>query len=195
MKSMNINSKLIAVVLLLQIVTGVVVFAITRAYYLDTAGDDSVAMSRQQAETANLTTDQLIRSLEEKITQQPTSENPAELNQQANEAFQRQDFERAAELYQRLVELSPEDASAYNNLGLTLHYLGRSDDALQILQMGSELQPNFQRIWLTLGFVNKGIGQNVAARQAFEQAIALGADTDPGRSAQEMLQELPQSTP
>jgi Flp pilus assembly protein TadD len=195
MKSMNINSKLIAVVLLLQIVTGVVVFAITRAYYLDTAGDDSVAMSRQQAETANLTTDQLIRSLEEKITQQPTSENPAELNQQANEAFQRQDFERAAELYQRLVELSPEDASAYNNLGLTLHYLGRSDDALQILQMGSELQPNFQRIWLTLGFVNKGIGKNPEARQAFERAVALGADTDPGKSAQAMLHELPPTAP
>jgi Flp pilus assembly protein TadD len=179
----------------LQIVTGVVVFTITRAYYLDKTGSNPVALSDQQAGTADLTTDELILSLEEELRVQPASNNPAQINQQANEAFQQQNFERAAALYQRLVELSPEDASAYNNLGLTLHYLGRSDDALQILKMGSELQPSFQRIWLTLGFVNKGIGQNVAARQAFEQAIALGADTDPGRSAQEMLQELPQSTP
>ncbi|MGD8588581.1 MAG: tetratricopeptide repeat protein [Chromatiales bacterium] len=192
---MKISIKLLSVILLLQIVTGVVVFTITRAYYLDKAGSNPVALSDQQAGTADLTTDELILSLEEELRVQPASNNPAQINQQANEAFQQQNFERAAALYQRLVELSPEDASAYNNLGLTLHYLGRSDDALQILKMGSELQPSFQRIWLTLGFVNKGIGQNVAARQAFEQAIALGADTDPGRSAQEMLQELPQSTP
>ena len=192
---MKISLKLLSVVVLLQIVTGVVVFTITRAYYLDKAGTNPVAVSTQQAEMADLTTDELIHSLEEKLAIQPVSANPAEINQQANQAFQQQNFERAAELYQRLVELTPEDASAYNNLGLTLHYLGRSQDALQILKMGSELQPGFQRIWLTLGFVNKGIGQNAAARQAFEQAIALGVDTDPGRSAQAMLQDLPQSAP
>ena len=192
---MKISFKLISAVFLLQIVTGVVVFAITRVYYLETAGDASDRLSSRQSETVDLTTDELIHSLEQQITAQPTSADPAQINQQANEAFQRQDFEKAAELYQRLVEVSPEDASAYNNLGLTLHYLGRSDDALQILKMGSELQPNFQRIWLTLGFVNKGIGQNAAARQALERAVALGADTDPGKSAQAMLQQLPRSTP
>jgi tetratricopeptide (TPR) repeat protein len=179
---------------LLQIITGVLVFTLTRAYYLDRARSDPKTSTIQQAETADLTTDELIHSLQ-KLTQQPASANPTQISQQADEAFRRQDFARAAELYQRLVELSPEDASAYNNFGLTLHYLGRSEDALAILKMGTELQPDFQRIWLTLGFVNKGIGQNEAARQAFERAIALGPDTDPGRSAQTMLQELPQSAP
>jgi Flp pilus assembly protein TadD len=191
---MKIGFKLVSVVLLLQIVTGVLVFTLTRAYYLETAAPNPDAMSDRQAETVDLTTDELIQSLQ-KLTERPVSANPAEINQQANEAFQQQNFQRAAGLYQRLLELSPEDASAYNNLGLTLHYLGRSEDALEILRMGSELQPNFQRIWLTLGFVNKGMGRNAAARQALERAIALGADTDPGRSAQAMLRELPRSTP
>ena len=192
---MKINFKLFSVILLSQIVTGALVFTLTRAYYLDRPASNPGTASARTVDPADLTTDKLIRSLEEKLTAQSASANPAELNQQADEAFQQQNFERAVELYQRLVELSPEDASAYNNLGLTLHYLGRSQDALQILKMGSELQPDFQRIWLTLGFVNKGIGQNTAARQAFERAIALGADTDPGRSARAMLQELPQSDP
>jgi tetratricopeptide (TPR) repeat protein len=187
---MKIDSKLLTVVLLLQIATGVVVFTLTRAYYLDATVSDPDALSRQQAVTVDLSTDELIRGLEQ-YTEPAAAADPLALNQKADGAFQRRDFVRAAALYQRLIELSPDDASAYNNLGLTLHYLGRSGDALEILKLGSELQPDFQRIWLTLGFVNKGIGQSEAARQAFERAIALGADTAPGRSAQEMLQTLP----
>jgi len=187
---MKISFKLISVVLLLQIVTGVVVFAITRAYYQE----QTATGSGQAADAQDLTTDDLIQALKQHA-ELGLPDDPEILNQQANQAFAQQDFARAAELYQKLVELSPEDASAYNNLGLTLHYQGRSRDALEILRMGTDLQPNFQRIWLTLGFVNKGIGENEAARQALERAIELGADTDPGRAAREMLDKLPAPAP
>ena len=191
---MKMSFKLLSVVLLLQIVTGVLVFTITRGYYLDQALSHHDALSGRTVRADDMSTDELIRGLQ-KYTQQGPSDNPGEINQQANEAFQRRDFVRAAALYQRLIELSPEDASAYNNLGLTLHYLGRSKDALEILKLGSELQPDFQRIWLTLGFVRSGVGQREAARQAFERAVALGSDTDPGKSARQMLQKLPELTP
>jgi len=74
---------------------------------------------------------------------------------------------------------------------LTLHYLGRSDEALKILKRGTEIQPQFQRTWLTLGFVQSRVGNFQEAKEAFKQAIELGPETGPGKSASEMLSKLP----
>ncbi|MDJ0806077.1 MAG: tetratricopeptide repeat protein [Gammaproteobacteria bacterium] len=137
-----------------------------------------------------MTTEQLIDSLQN--YPQPTASNdPMVVDQQANEAFQSADYVRAAELYQRVIELAPHKVEPYNNLGLTLHYLGRSSEALTVLKRGSELDPRFQRIWLTLGFVQSGVGNVEEARLALQRAVDLGVDTPPGRNARELLDKLP----
>jgi Flp pilus assembly protein TadD len=73
-----------------------------------------------------------------------------------------------------------------------LHYLGRSSEALDILNKGVKVDANYQRIWLTLGFVNKQLGNTVQARTALTTAVQLGADNDIGRSAGKMLEGLPE---
>jgi Flp pilus assembly protein TadD len=55
-----------------------------------------------------------------------------------------------------------------------------------------KVDANYQRIWLTLGFVNKQLGNTVQARTALTTAVQLGADNDIGRSAGKMLEGLPE---
>ncbi len=109
----------------------------------------------------------------------------------ANELFAKQDYQQAAKLYEKLLAFAPENADTYNNLGLTLHYIGRSDEALKMLDEGSIIDPSNQRIWLTLGFVSNQLGDTEKARTALQTAVDLGADTKVGESAAKMLAELP----
>lgn len=187
---MKLNFKLISIILMIQIFTGLVVFTLTRAYYLNEASSENVTATSSATGQTDLSTEELISSLQNH-PQINAPGDPIELDNQANLAFESGDYPKAAELYQRVIDLAPLKVEPHNNLGLTLHYLGRSTEALQILQRGTELQPEFQRIWLTLGFVQSGLGNVQEARQAFERTIELGAETDPGRSASEMLSKLP----
>ncbi len=148
-----------------QVVFGLAIFSITRQYYIPA-----------QVE--------LPRSA------QPILEDAAQLSRQADEAFTNEQFDRAAELYEQLLALSPNNVTAYNNLGITLHNLGRSDEALGKLNEGVAVDPTYQRIWLTLGFVSIQLGDTEQARSALTSAVQMGADNEVGQSALKMLENL-----
>lgn len=177
-----------------QIVFGLSIFTITRQYYIQDLVDTgaapsgteqaSIAMPSQSASMnislSNLTT----------FTTSPT--DPVEIARLANEYFSLNQYDRAAEMYQQLLALNPSNVDIYNNLGITLHYLGKSTEAIDKLNEGATLDPTYQRIWLTLGFVNSQLGNLEQARSALEAAVKIGTDNDVGRSAEQMLAELPQ---
>jgi Tfp pilus assembly protein PilF len=83
------------------------------------------------------------------------------------------------------------DAEIYNNLGLTLYYLGRNDEALRWLNDGIAVDAEHQRIWLTLGFVNGQLGNFQQARVALTNATQIGNNESVRQSAMRMLDELP----
>ncbi len=121
------------------------------------------------------------------LSTQLQSNDPAELAARGDAAFNNKDNAMAAQLYSRAIELAPDNVGLYNNLGLTLFYLGRTDEALEKLEKGTELDPKMQRIWLTLGFVQANAEHVEAAKKTLQKAIELGADTDVGREAQRQL--------
>jgi len=94
-------------------------------------------------------------------------------------------------MYEQLLAFSPNDAEIYNNLGLTLHYLGRSTEALGRLNEGIAVDPEHQRIWLTLGYVNSQLGNIEQARAALTTAAQVGTDESIRQSAMRMLEGLP----
>ena len=190
---MQLKFKLISGVILIQIITAALVFVITRAYYIgkETTTDREVD-TKPNIDFENMATPDLMRSLQQ-IPDSSQSNDPAEIDRQANQYFENKNYGKAAELYRRVLELSPNHVETLNNLGLTLHYLGRSSEALEVLKLGSSLQPEFQRIWLTLGFVESGVGNVPEAREALERAIELGPETAPGISASEILNKLPEN--
>ncbi|MDH3932608.1 MAG: tetratricopeptide repeat protein, partial [Chromatiales bacterium] len=73
----------------------------------------------------------------------------------------------------------------------TLHDRGRSDEALRWLNEGVAVDAGYQRIWLTLGYVNSQVGNTEEARAALTKAIDMNPDTDIGQSAANMLAQLP----
>ncbi|MGI9341359.1 MAG: tetratricopeptide repeat protein, partial [Gammaproteobacteria bacterium] len=176
-----------------QVLFGLAIFAGTRQYYLsDPAPVDvgSHAIRQPSLEWPDPATARDLAQFGAAMPGEMTSEDPREILRRADEFFANQQYDAAADLYARLLELAPDNVEIYNNLGLTLHYLGRSTEALGKLTEGVAIDPTHQRIWLTLGFVNSQLGNVEGARTALNTAAQINANNDIGKSASRMLEEL-----
>lgn len=116
-----------------------------------------------------------------------TGTDPIALGRQGDELFTQQRYGDAIGVYRRVLELDPGNADAYNDLGLSLHYTGQSQEAVEVLKKGVNMAPDFQRIWLTLGYVSANSGDSAGAKTALEKARSLGADNSVGQEAARLL--------
>jgi len=177
-----------------QVLFGLAVFAITREYYIYDA-DNVSAHPSTIGQSALVWPDSMtetdITRLTSSALSESTVQDPAEISRQADEFFANKQYNRAADSYERLLAFSPNNAEIHNNLGLTLHYLGRSNEALRRLNDGVAVDPANQRIWLTLGFVNSQLGNTEQARTALTTATQIGTDESIRQSAMKMLEDLP----
>ena len=177
---MKYGAKFWISMLVFQVVFGLSVFAVTRNYY-------AVAPELESPGQFSSVKPALLESI---FTDVPIPNDPVEISRQANERFASRQYVQAAALYETLLALDPDNVDTLNNLGLTLHYVGRSDEARQRLNEGAALDPTYQRIWLTLGFVNSTLGNVADARAALNTAVDIDPDNDVGKSASRMLKEL-----
>ena len=180
--------------LILQIAFGLAIFGFTREYYAgDSETNPVAAVSRSQTmpavtQPASTFTPEMIDTL---VTLQPDMTNPVEISRLADQYFANKQYEKAAEWYEKLLEFGPDNVDTLNNVGLTLHYLGRSEEALVRLKQGAMIDPTHQRVWLTLGFVNSDMGNAEDARTALNTAVSINPDNSIGQSASGMLARLP----
>lgn len=177
-----------------QVVFGLTVFGLTRQYYIHDSDNDSTdptVIRQPSLERPDRITEIKLPQLDMSKFSQSIIKDPVEISRQADESFKKKEYDRAADLYQRLLTLDPDDVDTYNNLGITLHYLGRSTEALGKLNEGVVVNPKHQRIWLTLGFVNSQLGNTEQARTALTTAAKIDADNEIGQSAVKMLENLP----
>ena len=172
-----------------QVAFGFAVFAITRDYYRAERTTMTSGAPRQvtTADRFSSIDPDLVVSLGDNAA---FSQDPLEVSRRADRSFADGDYAQAAALYEKLAAMDPGNVDALNNLGLSLHYIGRSEEALQKLKEGISVDPSFQRIWLTLGFVNSSMGNTQAAREALNRAMAMDPDNDVGRSASRMLDDI-----
>jgi predicted Zn-dependent protease len=182
-------------IIVFQLVFGVAVFALTRQFYI--AGSDDLVQetpveTAPMEDLANENKQDNLYMLDALVSN-PTNatQDPAELSRLADVYFAERQYDKAAELYERLLAFDPGSADVHNNLGITLHYLGRSTDAIRVLNEGIAREPANQRIWLTLGFVNKDIGNTEDARSALTNATQMDPDSEIGKSAARMLADIP----
>lgn len=195
---MNRGVKFWSLMAAMLVVFGLLVFTITRQIYIPAPnrGDD-VATSKNEAslewsDHALNISPTLLDPLPASSppANLPGAQDPAELSRLAGESFNNKEYSRAAELYEQLLLYDPKNVDVHNNLGITLHYLSRSDEALRWLDEGVTLDPTHQRIWLTLGFVNSQLGNIEVARAALTTAAEMDSNTNVGQSAARMLEEL-----
>jgi Flp pilus assembly protein TadD len=179
---------------LFQVIFGLAVFAITREYYNyepDSVSANSTVIRQPSLASQYGITETSPAQINASTFGDITIQDPVEISRQADEFFANGQYDRAAGLYQRLLELAPNNVDTYNNLGITLHYLGRSTEALDKLNEGVAVDATYQRIWLTLGFVNSQLGNSEQARAALTTAVKMGSDNEVGLSAVKMLENLP----
>ena len=177
-----------------QIVFGLAVFAVTREYYIQ--DEDTVSLRPSTiaqpalAWPGGVTATEIVRLTSSTSSELPI-QDPNEMSRQADELFANKQYDKAAELYESLLVFAPNDGEIYNNLGITLHYLGRSTEALRWLNEGVAADADNQRIWLTLGFVNSQLGNTEQARTALTTAAQTGSNESIRESALRMLDNLP----
>jgi Tfp pilus assembly protein PilF len=69
--------------------------------------------------------------------------------------------------------------------------VGRVQEAVKILEKGIAVDASYQRIWLTLGFVQSSSGDVAAARRSLSAAAELDIDSRVGQEAKRLLDSLP----
>jgi predicted Zn-dependent protease len=179
------------IVALIQVFYGFAVFALTRDYYqrhpLVTApapvpaGHGGTPWPAAKAPPAVPTDSAIPESVLEK--------DPILLAQAGDDRLAARQYGEAIRYYRQALQLKPDDVDIHNGLGLALHYSGNSVEAVRILTQGSSKDPSFQRIWLTLGFVQLQTDRD-AASLALKKAVELGADNPVGQEAKRMLGQL-----
>ena len=175
---------------------GFAVFALTRDYYLRHPPRLVAAAPRTAPNTVESDLGgrmrQALQDTEATIPAEMLAKDPALLAQEADRLFGAGRYPEAVNLYRRLLELNADDINARNDLGLALYYAGKSGEALQVLRDGTARAPDFQRIWLSLGFVASQSGDTEVARAALTKARELGPDNDIGAEAARLLNSLDQ---
>jgi tetratricopeptide (TPR) repeat protein len=183
------------VIVVAQITYGLLVYAITRGYYEDSSVASGQIPTAETQVMPHPQTGSFDASLQSGMNiglaaEALASDDPALISRLADDYFMRKEYSQAIKLYERALKINPDDADAHNDLGLSLYYIGQNQRALDILRTGVSKQPSFQRIHLTLGFVQAQTGNKEAASTAFKKAIALGPDNTVGQEASRMLNEI-----
>jgi len=131
----------------------------------------------------------IIAELEGKLRENPLDTEA--LWRLGDAYFDSKQFEQSASYYKKVLEIKPGEADLYNDLGLSLHYLGNSAEALKYVEEGIKRNPYHQRIWLTKGFILAyGTGDMDGAKVAWEKASALNPESQIGKAASEYLAAL-----
>lgn len=172
---------------------GFAVFALTRDYYArhpirTSAGAQPTGPVNPHAGVqARALGGTSGRDLANAVPESVEQTNPILLGERADRLLTEGRFREAIALYKRVLELSPEDPETHNDLGLALHYAGDSDSAIEILRRGVKRAPDFQRTWLTLGFVSLQTQDAAAAREALSRARDLDPEGSIGQEAIRLL--------
>lgn len=86
------------------------------------------------------------------------------------------DWEKARELYLKMVKAAPDNALAYANLGVAEHQLGHLLAAVGNLGKSTSLNPHIARNWQTLGLIHYQRGELAMALSCLTRAVHESPD-------------------
>jgi Tfp pilus assembly protein PilF len=86
-------------------------------------------------------------------------------------------IEVSMEHYARAIELQPNHAQAYNNLGILLHQKGKVNEAIQTFQAGLSQVPDDVDLHYNLAIVLDLQGRRNEAREELRRALQTDPDS------------------
>ena len=94
---------------------------------------------------------------------------------QGVDLYRQKDYGKAIQAYQKVTELDPGYAEAYNNLGIIYQETGDFDRALSAYQKAIESNPRYEKALNNLGVILFLKGRYEESIQAFQKALAINA--------------------
>lgn len=94
---------------------------------------------------------------------------------QGQEEFDR-NFEfswQAIDLYDRIIEIDPNSAVAWNNKGCFLNEMGKPEEALEACEKALEIDPNLELAWRNKGDCLAALGRYDEATGAYDEALKI----------------------
>ena len=185
---MNVPKLFWVFLAVFEVAFGSLIFLVTRSYYRDHSLDP-VSVSQNASSPLEFPAAgppiQAAPAIDLSI-----GRTPEELARLADEHFENRQYDAAATLYENLLEQDRGNVDLLNNLAITVHYLGRSEEALGLINEGIVTDPAHQRIWLTRGFILSQTGRAEAAASALNTAVEIDPASAIADSARTMLSEL-----
>jgi len=93
-----------------------------------------------------------------------------------NVEYSKTNYSKAVELYEKAIELKPDDADAWTNKGVTLRKLNRHEEALKAHEKAIELKPDLADAWYNKGVTLDDLNRYEEALKAYDKAIELKPD-------------------
>lgn len=94
-------------------------------------------------------------------------------NNLANEYLQRNELEKAAELYRKAIAADPRFMMAYYNLGIVNYKLGKMEEATWYCERAMELDPAYPHIYNQLGLIYWATGKRDEAIASYKKALSI----------------------
>lgn len=90
--------------------------------------------------------------------------------------YHQRDYAKAIQAYQKVIEIDPGYAEAYNNLGIIYQEVGDLDRALSSYQKAIEINPKYEKALNNMGVLLYLKGRYEESVQAFQKALTLNAN-------------------
>jgi Tfp pilus assembly protein PilF len=113
----------------------------------------------------------------------------------ANLSYDAGDFPEAEKRFRTFLDKAPGDPSAMTDLGSTLLFQDRPDEAIASYKAAIEKDPKFMQAWFNLGIAHEKKGQKDEAIVALRRAAELAEAPDQKQHVENALAELEGRTP
>jgi Ca-activated chloride channel family protein len=122
------------------------------------------------------------------------AQNQQKLLKQGNEAYKKEEYERAAATYKKVTEKSPNNTTAQYNLGNAMYKKSKVDEAVQAFD--KTIETTTDNVLKSKAYYNKGVvlqkTQNLpGCIEAYKEALKINPNDDDARqNLQKALQQL-----
>jgi hypothetical protein len=99
-------------------------------------------------------------------------------------------MKEAAGLFEKAVQVSPDNFNAWNNLGLALRKIGKNEEAVKAYQRAITINPDFALVYKNLGIVFEQMGRKKEAAHAYLKYAELNRYAADARTAREKAATL-----
>jgi tetratricopeptide (TPR) repeat protein len=115
-----------------------------------------------------------VASFEKALPLAKNPKNTAAILARLADAYQKaKEYQQAVDTYQKVIELTPDDASLYNNLGSVYADMGKYSEAQEKFEKAAQLDPaGASRYYFNVGAIMYNAGKMDEALLAFKKVVA-----------------------